>query len=378
MASLWTKFTDIFTRNKAGVVPQAPSGTGTTKYLREDGTWAEPSGSGGSSTLVDLEDVDISDPESGQGLVYNEETEKWENGDVASDMEEITYEYYLAHKAEIEASDKAYLVSGPLVTPSAAGGGVNIYSTEEQVVGKWVGGKPVYEKTFSFSTSLMIPSDQWYNIESVPTTEIEQIIDGKAYNNDGTVWKSLSLSCDRSSLGILFYYHYNNQSQLNYKVDKITIQYTKTTDTPASLVPYVYNASSIKYGNGSVKDALDAGYKKYSTTERIVGEWIDGKLIYEKTITATLSPSSNSINVFHEINSLDEVINYSCFMTCNVPAGKERRFVPQIYYTGDSTYIVSLYVCTDTYLTITYGTWAKNNVQNITCYITLQYTKTTD
>lgn len=55
MASLWTKFTDIFSRNKSGLVPKAPSGTGTSKYLREDGTWAVPSGGGGggSSTLAD-------------------------------------------------------------------------------------------------------------------------------------------------------------------------------------------------------------------------------------------------------------------------------------------------------------------------------------
>lgn len=54
MASLWTKFTDIFSRTKSGVVPQAPNGSGTTKYLCEDGTWKVPSGSGGGGTAADI------------------------------------------------------------------------------------------------------------------------------------------------------------------------------------------------------------------------------------------------------------------------------------------------------------------------------------
>jgi hypothetical protein len=32
----------IFSRGKQGLVPPAPSGNGTTKFLREDGTWAVP------------------------------------------------------------------------------------------------------------------------------------------------------------------------------------------------------------------------------------------------------------------------------------------------------------------------------------------------
>ena len=65
MASLWTKFTDIFSRNKSGVVPQAPSGTGTSKYLREDGTWAVPSGGGGGGGIeIKTKVLDVTFPDS--------------------------------------------------------------------------------------------------------------------------------------------------------------------------------------------------------------------------------------------------------------------------------------------------------------------------
>lgn len=69
-----------FGRDYPGVVPQAPSGAGTTKYLREDGTWAVPSSSGGSSLLSELEDVNISSPSENQALIYSQVEEKWVNG----------------------------------------------------------------------------------------------------------------------------------------------------------------------------------------------------------------------------------------------------------------------------------------------------------
>lgn len=51
--------------NKAYFVYNYPSGSG---------------GSGGASALVDLSDVDISNPSNGQVLKYNSTTQKWENG----------------------------------------------------------------------------------------------------------------------------------------------------------------------------------------------------------------------------------------------------------------------------------------------------------
>lgn len=47
MGSLWNKVADTFNRTRNGTVPKAPSGDGTSKYLREDGQWAEPEGGGG-------------------------------------------------------------------------------------------------------------------------------------------------------------------------------------------------------------------------------------------------------------------------------------------------------------------------------------------
>lgn len=131
MASLWVKLGDTFSRIKNGLVPQAPSGTGTTKYLREDGTWAVPSGGGGggSSTLADLEDVNLSSLSDGQNLSYNATSQKWENK-----------------------------------TPSIGG---HNYSTTEQVVGTWIDGKPVYERTFVFPKNAIVNNHIDYTIQDL-------------------------------------------------------------------------------------------------------------------------------------------------------------------------------------------------------------------
>lgn len=84
-----------------GLVP-VPS-SGQTGYLKEDGSWKEPvianptgtasdtltkvligdtiyrMSGGGASTLAELTDVNISSPQSGEALVYNATTQKWEN-----------------------------------------------------------------------------------------------------------------------------------------------------------------------------------------------------------------------------------------------------------------------------------------------------------
>lgn len=49
----------------------------------------------------------------------------------------------------------------------------------------------------------------------------------------------------------------------------------------------VYDATSQKWKNGAV-----AGGHTYSTTEQVVGTWIDGSLLYEKTISVIITNES--------------------------------------------------------------------------------------
>ena len=46
---------------------------------------------------------------------------------------------------------------------------------------------------------------------------------------------------------------------------------------------------------------------KYSTQEQLIGRWIDGKLLYEKTINFGTLPNAASKSVSHEISGVDTI-----------------------------------------------------------------------
>lgn len=88
----------------------------TDKYLDASGHWSVPEG--GSSTLADLTDVEIENPTDGQTLLYNSTTHKFENGDGGSaNIPEYTYSYWLAHRAELEATGKPFIVTNAPPSP---------------------------------------------------------------------------------------------------------------------------------------------------------------------------------------------------------------------------------------------------------------------
>lgn len=75
-----------------GNVP-APTSADREKYLRGDGTWHTVSGGGGggASELADLDDVNISSPTDGQGLVYDATNDEWVNGAVSGDITDFDF-----------------------------------------------------------------------------------------------------------------------------------------------------------------------------------------------------------------------------------------------------------------------------------------------
>lgn len=78
----------------------------------ENGKYKTSSGGGGASALADLDDVNITSATDGQVLKYDSQNDKWVNG-------------------------------------NGGGSSGHTYSTSEQVVGTWIDGKSLYEKTYS-------------------------------------------------------------------------------------------------------------------------------------------------------------------------------------------------------------------------------------
>ena len=119
----------------------------------------------------------------------------------------------------------------------------------------------------------------------------------------------------------------------------------------------------LKY-NGNVW-VNDDNLHEYSTEEKVVGKWIDGKPIYERVIhVENFIIGNNEIT----LENLDTIINYSGNLILTDYPGY-KRFFPYLqnnntnkvvinYYNNEKFVVASAFKCN-------------------TIYITIQYTKTT-
>lgn len=144
-----------------------------------------------------------------------------------------------------------------------------IYSENEREIGVWVDGKPLYEKTNIITNVTdkgwtQIFSDSNANVLSytgycLSNTGEKSPLDRYVDNNN----KVRTLIYDNGTKVQTEYYN-----QFNTLASVVaTIQYTKTTDVSGSGTWTPQGVPAVHY----------------STDEQVVGTWIDGKTIYEKT-----------------------------------------------------------------------------------------------
>lgn len=144
------------------------------------------------------------------------------------------------------------------------------FSTDEKVIGTWIDGKPLYQRTVSGVIvnevgNTVIPLNVSCGYMKLVSAEIDR-------NNCYMPLTQISLEesvakytriilCDnRADDGVKNSVLINNTLPGNYGYNaKVTVQYTKTTDS-----------------------AVASG-------EKIVGQWIDGKPVYEKCFTGTFA-----------------------------------------------------------------------------------------
>lgn len=120
--------------------------------------------------------------------------------------------------------------------------------------------------------------------------------------------------------------------------------------------------------------SVKSPYAKYSTSEQIVGEWIDGKPIYQKTISNTISCDTNLVVTEKSIDisslNIDKMID--------IKATNSVASMPLVMWNGASnmTYVIRVYYNISTGDLVISANRKANDGQDI--YITIQYTKTTD
>ena len=146
-------------------------------------------GGGGSTTLAGLDDVNLSSPSDGQILQYDNNTSKWVNA-----------------------------------TPSGSSG--HNYSTTEQVVGTWIDGKPIYEKTMPITETLSLLADTWVKTE-FDRGNISTIIDARVI---GIVYGVCHLGVTAGFVDDKLAFNSFRNISFGSNDGKIILQYTKTTD----------------------------------------------------------------------------------------------------------------------------------------------------
>lgn len=127
--------------------------------------------------------------------------------------------------------------------------------------------------------------------------------------------------------------------------------------------------NGIEYSNGITYQELQPVI--YSTEEREIGCFVDGKPLYQKTISFGALPNSTSKSVAHGISDLDKIVSFSAL------AKRPEPFniipLPSSHYQSTSAQQEISFNATN--ITIRNG----NNASAYTdVYVTLQYTKTTD
>lgn len=123
-----------------------------------------------------------------------------------------------------------------------------------------------------------------------------------------------------------------------------------------------YKAKLLKNGGGKNEIV-------YSTTEHVIGKWIDGSTLYEKTIDCGALPSTaGNKAVAHNISNINKIISIAGVamrdngLTITLPNTAVDALSSQIVLYADTTN-VNIYV-------------ASNQSVNTNSYVTLRYTKT--
>ena len=236
----------------------------------------------------------------------------------------------------------------------------NLYSTTEKVVGCWTDGKPLYQKTIVDTMPAAVNTTKDISIGN--NIEICFIVGAFVKASAGALQPlpciAPVMTTTYSFNGIMLFGNSgspSNSIRLGTNIAiavsapvYITIQYTKTTDS----------ANSFKH----------ADENNYSTTEHIVGTWIDGKPVYQKTIDFGTLPNSTVKSVSHGISNMNKFIKISG-VWFDANNGWD------INWSSHSTIAHQINAkVTKSNISIT----TASNYSAYSAYITIQYTKTTD
>lgn len=237
-----------------------------------------------------------------------------------------------------------------------------IYSEDEIEVGVWTDSKPLYQKTVHISA---LPSSAGvlqypHNISNIDKVCHYESI-SRSSTGSAVILNRVGLNGTNFN-GAISYDVFVNTTIINISVGQdrsnieadVTIWYTKTTDTAGS-------------GTYTPSKALAV---HYSTNEQVIGTWIDGKPLYEKTVNIPSLPNATQSTYAHGI------VNYKEFVSVTGYAKNSTgtNFPLPFANASNANYAITLFINNDN-ITINTGTSDRSSYSG---YVTLRYTKTTD
>ena len=128
---------------------------------------------------------------------------------------------------------------------------------------------------------------------------------------------------------------------------------------------FEYDGNTVPSGYEEVSDPND-----YSTTEKKIGKWINGKPLYRKVMEFGNLPNNTSLYKNHEISNIDKIIGIKAIGTDGTQF-YPIPFVPTAYMYSNT--VVALRA-NKTQV----GVFASTDFTSHTATIILEYTKTTD
>lgn len=134
--------------------------------------------------------------------------------------------------------------------------------------------------------------------------------------------------------------------------------------TTTGVATYVFDVTGIKFGGGNESNSTN-----YSLSEKVIGTWVDGSTLYQKTIYDS-GGQSGVFTIAHGISNIENVISYSG--TCIDSYGNIQTPMP-LPRIGSDGNNVGIQQVSDTYISICNPTAFGTRI--IDWYITLQYTK---
>lgn len=113
----------------------------------------------------------------------------------------------------------------------------------------------------------------------------------------------------------------------------------------------------------------------YSTSEKVVGKWIDGKTIYQKTITGTLDFTTTAYSVAFAVANLSKVIDIKAAITSGNFSTLPAVWIQSVDGQAATCFARVFYDYANSVIKFTCSSEATFHNRNFA--VTIQYTKTT-